>query len=83
MQYAHILLQLIVHYKHLATERKSNMKAFFYTFGCKVNQYETENIKEAMLSEGYEVTEDYADAEVCVALLPLSRTQNADSLSTR
>ena len=27
------------------------MKAFFYTFGCKVNQYETENIKEAMLSE--------------------------------
>ena len=66
MQYAHILLQLIVHYKHLATERKSNMKAFFYTFGCKVNQYETENIKEAMLSEGYEVTEDYADAEVCV-----------------
>jgi len=33
------------------------MKAFFYTFGCKVNQYETENIKEAMLSEGYEVTE--------------------------
>ena len=54
------------------------MKAFFYTFGCKVNQYETENIKEAMLSEGYEVTEDYADA-----LLPLSRTQNADSLSTR
>ena len=42
------------------------MKAFFYTFGCKVNQYETENIKEAMLSEGYEVTEDYADAEVCV-----------------
>ena len=66
MQYAHILLQLIVHYKHLAIERKSNMKAFFYTFGCKVNQYETENIKEAMLSEGYEVTEDYADAEVCV-----------------
>ena len=50
----------------MATERKSNMKAFFYTFGCKVNQYETENIKEAMLSEGYEVTEDYADAEVCV-----------------
>lgn len=75
-----------MHYKHLAIERKSNMKAFFYTFGCKVNQYETENIKEAMLSEGYEVTEDYADAEVCVvntALLPLSRTQNADSLSTR
>lgn len=66
MQYAHILLRFIVHYKHLATERKSNMKAFFYTFGCKVNQYETENIKEAMLSEGYEVTEDYADAEVCV-----------------
>lgn len=55
-----------MHYKHLATERKSNMKAFFYTFGCKVNQYETENIKEAMLSEGYEVTEDYVDAEVCV-----------------
>lgn len=52
MQYAHISLRLIVHYKHLAIERKSNMKAFFYTFGCKVNQYETENIKEAMLSEG-------------------------------
>lgn len=42
------------------------MKSFYYTFGCKVNQYETENIKEAMLSQGYEATDDHAEAEVCI-----------------
>lgn len=42
------------------------MKSFYYTFGCKVNQYETENIKEAMQSRGYEVTDDYREADICI-----------------
>lgn len=42
------------------------MRTFYYTFGCKVNQYETENIKETMLSEGYELTDNYSDAEICI-----------------
>lgn len=42
------------------------MKAFYYTFGCKVNQYETENIRELMLSLGYEDTADPAEADVCI-----------------
>ena len=29
-------------------------KAAFYTLGCKVNQYETENIKKQFLERGYE-----------------------------
>ena len=28
------------------------MKVFYYTFGCKVNQYETENIRERMEAAG-------------------------------
>ena len=42
------------------------MKAYFYTFGCKVNQYETENIKQNFIKKGFDVTENIADADFCV-----------------
>ena len=42
------------------------MRAYFYTFGCKVNQYETENIKQNFINKGFEVTENYSDADFCI-----------------
>lgn len=33
------------------------MKIAFYTFGCKVNQYETEALKKLFLNEGWEIVE--------------------------
>jgi len=42
------------------------MKAAFHTLGCKVNQYETEAMKEQFAEAGYEITgeEDFADVYV-------------------
>ena len=42
------------------------MKAAFHTLGCKVNQYETEAIKEAFVSRGAKIVdeEDFADIYV-------------------
>ena len=34
------------------------MKIGFYTLGCKVNQYETEAMKEKFIARGYEVVQD-------------------------
>ena len=44
-------------------ERESPMKIMFMTFGCKVNQYETECMKELFLSKGWELTDDLSAAE--------------------
>ena len=43
------------------------MKAFFKTYGCRVNQYETQALREN-LTQGnlMEVTEDFATADLCV-----------------
>ena len=40
-----------------------NKRVAFYTLGCKVNQYETESIKNQLLQKGYTETafEDEAD----------------------
>lgn len=54
------------------------MKIFYYTFGCKVNQYETENIKQAFEKKGFETVFKIADAEVCV-VNTCTVTANADS----
>ena len=42
------------------------MKAAFHTLGCKVNQYETEAMKEQFRAAGYEIVdeEDFADVYV-------------------
>ena len=42
------------------------MKIFYYTFGCKVNQYETENIREQFEKLGHCTSENIAQADVCV-----------------
>lgn len=42
------------------------MKVFYYTFGCKVNQYETENIKELMEARGDVSTDSIGGADVCI-----------------
>lgn len=42
------------------------MKAYFFSFGCKVNQYEISNIKQSFIKNGYAVSEDSADCDVCI-----------------
>jgi len=42
------------------------MKAAFHTLGCKVNQYETETIKEQFRRGGYEIVADDVPADVYV-----------------
>lgn len=54
------------------------MRVFFYTFGCKVNQYETENIKELFSDMGYEEWSDFETADICV-LNTCTVTAQADS----
>ena len=54
------------------------MKIFYYTFGCKVNQYETENIKQKFISRKYETAESFKDADICF-INSCTVTSNADS----
>ena len=42
------------------------MNVKLYTLGCKVNQYETEEITQALLREGFSVTTDDKQADVFV-----------------
>ena len=42
------------------------MTVFYYTFGCKVNTYETDAIKELMQQSGHTETNDFSLAEVFV-----------------
>lgn len=42
------------------------MKVFFHTLGCKVNQYETQEMRELLKSNGFEPTEDETQADVFV-----------------
>ncbi len=42
------------------------MKVKLYTLGCKVNQYETEEITEQLLKNGYAITLDDNEADVFV-----------------
>lgn len=41
-------------------------KVYFMTFGCKVNQYETECMKSLFRNCGHEITSDQADADVII-----------------
>lgn len=40
------------------------MKIAFHTLGCKVNQYETEAMKEQFAAAGYEIVDEYEAADV-------------------
>ncbi len=42
------------------------MKAAFYTLGCKVNQYETESMREQLASMGFESANNFSDADIVV-----------------
>ncbi|MGN1113607.1 MAG: tRNA (N(6)-L-threonylcarbamoyladenosine(37)-C(2))-methylthiotransferase MtaB [Oscillospiraceae bacterium] len=42
------------------------MNVYYYTFGCKVNQYETENIKESMENKGFCTEQDYSNADIAI-----------------
>lgn len=42
------------------------MKAFFLSFGCKVNFYETENMKQAFSLAGHEIVSAVGDADIIV-----------------
>lgn len=42
------------------------MKVFFHTLGCKVNQYETQEMREQLKKNGYEITDDENSADVFV-----------------
>ncbi len=42
------------------------MKVFFHTLGCKVNQYETQEMREQLTKNGYEITEDESTADIFV-----------------
>lgn len=53
------------------------MYAYFYTLGCKVNQYETEAIKSSFFQEGFQIVTDISQADIFV-LNSCTVTQNAD-----
>ena len=42
------------------------MKAAFYTLGCKVNQYETQALSEALMREGFLIVPSSEDADVYI-----------------
>lgn len=42
------------------------MNVYFHTLGCKVNQYETEAVKQVFFENGYEITNDYKIADIFV-----------------
>ena len=44
----------------------SKGKVYFYTLGCRVNQYETDAARELFLSAGYECAADVTEADICV-----------------
>src|SRR3712207_272557 len=44
----------------------SNKRVAFYTLGCKVNQYESESIKNQLLQKGYEEVEFETTADVYI-----------------
>jgi len=45
---------------------ENDMKIAFHTLGCKVNQYETQALKEKFLERGYEIVDDNEFADVYV-----------------
>ena len=42
------------------------MNVYFYTLGCKVNQYETQEMSEILEREGYTIIYSAADADIAV-----------------
>ncbi|MDR1123887.1 MAG: hypothetical protein LBL61_04670 [Elusimicrobiota bacterium] len=53
------------------------MKVFIKTFGCRVNQVESQAVLERFLAQGHAITQDFKEADLCV-LNTCSVTHNAD-----
>lgn len=54
------------------------MNIYYYTFGCKVNQYETENLRQTFEQRGFNSTKKISDADVCL-INTCTVTSTADS----
>ena len=50
-------------------------KIYFISFGCKVNQYETECMKQDFEAEGFRTTETESEADVFVIIPARLRRQ--------
>lgn len=50
----------------LSQRGDNNLKTYFITFGCKVNQCETENIKQELLTKGFTACDNISKAELCI-----------------
>ena len=44
----------------------SKGKVYFYTLGCRVNQYETDAARELFISAGYDIVLDPMEADICI-----------------
>ena len=53
------------------------MKVFIKTYGCRVNQVESEAVLEEFLAQGHEITQNYKEANLCF-INTCSVTANAD-----
>lgn len=42
------------------------MNIYFYTLGCRVNQYETDAVREQFFQAGHNIVQDSSKADVCV-----------------
>ena len=42
------------------------MKIYFTTFGCKVNQYETQEMSEILVNNGYKITNSVLTADIVI-----------------
>lgn len=56
------------------------MKVYFFTLGCRVNQYETDAVRQMFVQEGYEIADSPEQADVCV-VNTCSVTSEADRKS--
>ena len=42
------------------------MKVFFYTLGCRVNQYETDAVREMFVERGYDLADSAESSDICI-----------------
>ncbi len=55
-----------VNYTKTYKDTRFLMNVYFYTLGCRVNQYETDAARELFIEGGYEITENPEEADICV-----------------
>ena len=55
---------LITHHSSLITPQRGTCRLL--TLGCKVNQYETQYVKEMLEANGYREAEEHEQADLCI-----------------